>query len=146
VSDVLSASNSPRWNTRRTIGSDSTSRNADAGSSMKKICRSPRAMAERMPATSSRAARREIAGKSTVEIATLNTPCGSRYSRKAASIARGAWSLTSVAKIVSTVRFTLMSPSPSVTGSISTSTWRTRGLRHPNEIGNGPSRRNAGTM
>ena len=31
-----------------------------------------------MPTTSSRAASREIVGKSTVEIATLKMPCGSR--------------------------------------------------------------------
>ena len=78
VSDVLAALNSPRWNTRRTTGSASTSRNADAGSSMKKIWRRPSARVRRIPSMSSRAARREIVGNSTVAIATLKTPWGSR--------------------------------------------------------------------
>ena len=61
-----------------TTGSASTSRKAEAGSSMKKIWRMPEAIVWRRPSTSSRAARREMVGNSTVEMATLNTPWGSR--------------------------------------------------------------------
>jgi hypothetical protein len=49
--------------------------------------------------------------------------------RNAASIAVGACSETRKPIVELISRLTLMSPSPRLTGSISTSTWRTRGSR-----------------
>ena len=60
-------------------------------------------------------------------------------------MARGDWSLTRVAKIASTKRLTLISPRPRVTGSIRISTRRTRLLRQPSDIGNGPLPRREGS-
>ena len=80
---------------------------------------------------SRRAASLDSDGKSTVAIATENIPCGSMYSRNALSIAAGARfpSIRRDANNVSTTAFTLISPSPSVTGIISLKVCATAGSR-----------------
>jgi hypothetical protein len=58
----------------RTIGTASTAPTALAGMSVKPICPRPMETVSRKPAVSPRVASRERRGKSTVAIATENTP------------------------------------------------------------------------
>ena len=60
-------------------------------------------------------------------------------------MARTACSLTRVEKMASTSALMLMSPSPTVTGSMRMSTLRTMRLPKPSEIGKGPSPRRYGS-
>ena len=109
------------------IGSASTSVQAAAGISSRQICRVPVPVSARRPSVSPRMASRASAGNRTVATATLNIPCGSMYSRNAASIARGTASETVEPSAELMNRLKLMRPRLSVIGSISASTWRTRG-------------------
>ena len=86
-----------------------------------------------MLAASRREAMRLSAGNRTVATATLNRPCGSMYSRKALSIARGASADTSVpnSELMSWSRLTM--PRPIMIGSISANTCLTRRSRQSNE-------------
>ncbi len=88
------------------------------------------------------AANRESDGKSTVATATENSPCGSMYRRKAASIAAGARAGSSRfdANNVSTNALKLIRPRPIVTGSISTNTRFTAGSRQLTAARSRPSR------
>jgi hypothetical protein len=128
VSDSL---NCPCWNSSRTNGSASTIEMAAAGSSRNTIARMPRATIRASSTMLRTAAARESSGNSTVDTATENNPCGNMNRRNAYPRSPGADGLWCAAMIVSRVRLTLISPSPSETGTIRRRMCRTCGFPKP---------------